>query len=156
MKRPIRLLSRVLKSGTLLSTIALVLTVSLQIFARFFLSSAPSWTEEASRLFFIYAISFAAGLAYKDHYYVHLDLFYERLSPRGRLILEVVIAGLSLLLFLVMAVFSFPLIRLGLGETAPSMDLDMSIAFFSMLVLAVPIVLYAWLDLRKALKHLRS
>jgi TRAP-type transport system small permease protein len=156
MKAPVRIFTRVLKMGTLMSTLALVVTVLLQIFARFFLASAPSWTEEASRLFFIYAISFAAGLAYKGRYYVHLDLIFDRLSARGQAFVKVLIAGMSLFLFLVMGIFTLPLIRLGLGETSPSMGIDMSVAFFSMLVLAVPIVLYTWLDLRKAFQQLRS
>ncbi len=141
--------------GTLYSTAALVATVLLQIFARFFLASAPSWTEEASRFFFIYAVSFAAGLAFKDRYYVHLDLFYDRLSPRWRSGFDLCIASLTMALFLVMGIFSVSFVALGIGETSPSLGLDMSFSFVSMIVMALPIVLYAWLDLRKALKHLQ-
>ena len=70
-------IGKILKIGTLVSTIGLIGTVSLQIFARFFLASDPSWTEEASRLFFIYAVSFASGIALKNNSYVGLDLFYN-------------------------------------------------------------------------------
>jgi len=53
------LLTQFLKYGTLLTSTGFVFTVSLQIFARFFLSDVPPWTEEASRILFIYAIEFA-------------------------------------------------------------------------------------------------
>jgi len=59
----LKTLNKLLSLGTLLSTIGFIGSTVIQIFARFFLASAPSWTEEASRLFFIYAMSFAAGLA---------------------------------------------------------------------------------------------
>ena len=42
-------LSKFLKYGTLLTSLGFIITVSLQIFARFFLSDVPPWTEEASR-----------------------------------------------------------------------------------------------------------
>ncbi len=74
-----KLIGRVLKLGTLISTWGLITTVLLQIFFRFSPLQTPSWTEEASRLFFIYAMSFAAGLAMKTSYYVHLDMFFNRL-----------------------------------------------------------------------------
>ena len=99
-------ISRFLKYGTLLSTYGLIGSVLLQIFARFFLTNIPPWTEEASRLFFIYATSFAAGLALKNKYYVHLDVFYNQLSSRVKDILLIVIPFLIFLLFMVITVFS--------------------------------------------------
>ncbi|MEM1124879.1 MAG: TRAP transporter small permease subunit, partial [Bacteroidota bacterium] len=83
--------TKFLKYGTLISTYGLIGSVLLQIFARFFLTNTPAWTEEASRLFFIYAMAFAAGLALKSDEYVALDLFFEKLSPvlQKRLLLTV-------------------------------------------------------------------
>ena len=40
-----------MKWGTFLSTLGFVLAILLQIFARLFLATAPSWTEEAARVF---------------------------------------------------------------------------------------------------------
>ena len=48
-------IGRLLKMGTLLSTYGLLFTVLLQIICRFTPINTPPWTEEASRLFFIYA-----------------------------------------------------------------------------------------------------
>ena len=147
------IINRTLKYGTLLSTYALVGSVLLQIFARFFLENTPAWTEEASRLFFIYAISFAAGLALKDNYYVSLELFYEKLPPLVQYFLDVTIPILVLLLFIIISFFSIQLIQLGQVETSPSMGLKMSIAFFSMLIMAASISYYAWFEVKKAIKN---
>ncbi|MEM7800115.1 MAG: HDIG domain-containing metalloprotein [Chloroflexota bacterium] len=97
-------ISRILKYGTLLSSWLLIGSVLLQIFARFFLESAPAWTEEASRLFFIYSVAFAAGLAFKDDYYVYLEVFFEKLSPKFQRILLVAIPTCTTLLFGIMTV----------------------------------------------------
>ena len=64
-------LSTFLKYGTLLTSLGFIFTVSLQIYARFFLTDVPPWTEEASRMLFIYAISFASGIEYRGNYFVY-------------------------------------------------------------------------------------
>lgn len=146
-------ISRFLKYGTLLSTYGLIGSVLLQIFARFFLENTPSWTEEASRLFFIYAISFASGLALKNNYYVHLDLFFDKLSAKAKSNLTIAVQLLTLILFVVISIFSIQLIQLGHDETSPSMGIKMSFAFFSMLLLAGSISYYAFLEIKKAIKN---
>ena len=149
MKRTEVFIGRLLKYGTLLSTYGLVLTVLLQIFARFFLNQAPAWTEEASRLFFIYGLSFAAGLALKNQYYVHWDLMYNKLPARGKRFLDIGIPLLIFLLFGTMAAFSIPLMIQGFAETSPSMRMNMAFAFFSMFLMSAGICFYASMDLRK-------
>ena len=99
MKKLDLILSFVLERATFISTVGLILIVLLQIFARFFLVSAPAWTEEAARIFFIYTISFAAGIALKDQYYVNMDLLYNALSKKLQHVIQLVISGSILLLF---------------------------------------------------------
>lgn len=156
MKQAESIISRVLKYGTLLSTYGLIGTVSLQIFARFFLAQAPSWTEEASRLFFIYSISFAAGLALKNRYYVHLDVVYEKLSDQHKKWMDLGIPILILMLFAAITVFSIELVVLGYAETSPSMGLKMAVPFLSMTIMAGSLSYYAALEIKKALNKLRS
>jgi len=147
------LISRFLKYGTLISTLALILSVVIQIYARFFMESAPSWTEEASRVFFIYAISFAAGLAYKQHYYVFLDLISSHLKAKGNWMLDLTVNLLVFLLFLVLAIFSIPYIHMGLDERSPSLGFNMAISFASMLLLGTSLCFYAFLKIIKLIQN---
>ena len=145
-----------LKIGTLISTYGLILSVLVQIFARFFLENPPAWTEEASRLCFIYAVAFAGGLALKDGEYVALDLVYRKLSRRGQQILDLGIPLLIMVLFGTMAAFALPLMGMSAAETSPGMGLNMSIAFGSMFLLAVSLVYFGGGEVRKALKKWNS
>lgn len=151
--RMYKAVGRFLKIGTLLSTTGLILTVSLQIFARFFLANAPSWTEEASRLFFIYAISFAAGLALKTNYYVHLDMFYNSFPSKVRKAIDFMVPVITFLLFAVMIIYTVQLIILGLPEKSPSLGFPMAFAFFSMFILSASICFYAWGHIIRQLKN---
>ncbi|RMG23547.1 MAG: TRAP transporter small permease subunit [Bacteroidetes bacterium] len=149
-------ISRLLKVATLLSSAAFMGMVVLQIVARFAFTQAPSWTEEAARIFFIFTISFAAGLAAKSKYYVAMDLLYNRLSPRMQNWLDLLNNLLVLLLFGLMLVYSIDFIRLGMVETSPSMRVPMAIPFASMFIMALFILYYVLLDTLRALKSLRS
>jgi len=134
-----------LKVGTLLSTTGLVISVIVQIYSRFLMENAPSWTEEASRFFFIYAISFASGLAYQQNYFVFLDLITNKLNVKNNLLLEKVVNYAVFLLFLIMATFSVSYISLGLAEKSPSLEINMAVSFTSILLMALSICFFAGL-----------
>lgn len=155
MKKINKLISRILKVGTLGSTAALVLSVVVQIYARFFMESAPSWTEEASRLFFIYAISFAAGLAFKQNYFVSLDLISSRLSEKGNRMLSILVTSLVAFLFLVMMIYSISYIKLGYIEKSPSLGFNMSISFASIFIMCLALVFYSSIKLFQLIKKSR-
>ena len=149
-------IGRTLKIGTLISTWGLIATVLLQIICRFTPIDTPSWTEEASRLFFIYAMSFAAGLAMKNEFYVHLSMFYNQFPSRFKKIVSRTIPILSLVLFSFMGVCSVQLIILGLAEKSPSMGLNMGFAFLSMFIMASSVGYYLARKITRGFKNKKS
>lgn len=148
-----KFISSFLKKGVIISTLGLIAIVLLQIFARFFLAQAPSWTEEASRLFFIYATSFAAGLALKNNYYVHLDYFYNLFSEGVQRKLRVIIPLLTLVLFLIIAIYSIQFIYLGRLETSPSLKIRMAYIFVSVLIMSLSISYFAFKEFMNQVKN---
>lgn len=143
----LKTVNKLLKLGTLVSTIGFIGATVIQIFARFFLDSAPSWTEEASRLCFVYTMSFAAGLALRDKYFVELDVFYRKFPKRIRLIIDVAVQLCTILLFAIMGFYSLQYIQLGSAETSPSMRIPMSFAFTSILIMSVTIIIYSLVEI---------
>ena len=150
-----KIIGRLLKMGTLLSTYGLLFTVLLQIICRFTPINTPAWTEEASRLFFIYAMSFASGLAMKNEFYVHLDMFYERFPERIKKTLNLAVPSITLILFVVMAVNTIKFIILGIPEKSPSMGFNMGIAFFSIFIMSTSIGYYLLIKIMKIIKKSR-
>ena len=137
------IINKTLRFGTLAGAFGLIFTVLFQILTRrFFVEHAPSWTEEASRFFFIYAISFAAGLAQKDDYYVSMDYLYRKFNESTRKILDFIISLTCSFLFLLMTIYSVRFVILGMAETSPSLGLPMSIAFISMFIMNGSILYY--------------
>lgn len=146
-------IGKILKIGTLLSTWGLIAMVLLQIVCRFTWFETPSWTEEASRMLFIYAISFASGLALKSsNYYVALDAFYNRFNPKFKILLDKAIPMVTFLLFAIFTFYSIRFISLGMIEKSPSMGFNMGVAFCSMFIIGATLCYYAWLKIIQVFK----
>ncbi|NNE76930.1 MAG: TRAP transporter small permease [Pricia sp.] len=146
-------IGRLLKLGALLSTWGLILSVLVQITCRFTPIATPAWTEEASRILFIYAMAFAAGLAMKNDYYVHLDMFYNRFPLKLQQFLSKAIPIITFLLFAVMAIYAIEFVLLGIPEKSPSMGFNMGVAFFSMFIMSASICYYLGIKIRKSYKR---
>lgn len=150
------LLTQFLKYGTLLTSTGFVFTVSLQIFARFFLSDVPPWTEEASRILFIYAIAFASGLAYRGNYFVFLEAFYAGFSDKMKKIIDLLSPLMTLFLFGITAFYSLYMLEMGGSELSPSLQIIMVIPFLSILILCISISYFSFLSLLKKIKYWKS
>jgi len=155
MKQLKKVVAKILKYGTLVSTLGFIGATGIQIYARFFMDSAPSWTEEAARFFFIYAVSFAAGLAMKDGYYVHFDVFYNKMKERHQIVLKLLVAILTLILFLFLSAYSIYFVQVGIPEHSPSLNVPMAIAFGSMLLMGLGVSFFAFLNIIKNYKKLK-
>ena len=149
-------LSKFLKYGTLLTSLGFVMTVSLQIFARFFLSDVPPWTEEASRILFIYAIAFSSGLAYRGNYFVFLEAFYVSFSDILKKKIDLISPILSLVLFGFCGFYSLSMLEMGLNEYSPTLHILMIIPFLSILILCLSISYYSLMDFLKKIKFWKS
>lgn len=149
-------LSKFLKYGTLLTSIGFIFSVTLQIYARFFLNDVPPWTEEASRMLFIYAIAFSSGLAYRGNYFVFLEAFYAGFSQRTKRIIDLISPLFSLLLFGICAFYSLTLVEMGTNERSPSLQIIMTVPFFSILILSLSISYFSFLALLKKIKFWKS
>lgn len=131
------------ETGVVLSLTGMILSVAIQVFTRFFMDSAPHWTEEVSRIFFVFAIAFGAGLAVRDRSYVQLDYFMNKFSEDNRAKIQLAISILVILFGALISVYSLQFIQLGASETSPSLQINMSFVFSSMFIMGVSIVYYS-------------
>lgn len=144
---------KILSAGTLISTLALLSSVIIQIYGRFFMESAPSWTEEAARVFFIYTMSFGAGLALRDQEYVQLDIFFNALNETWQKWLKVFFAICTVALFAVTGIWSLQYVQMGTNEQSPSMGISMAIPFAGITLMAIAVT---WYSVKEIILTLRS
>lgn len=148
-----KFIAKILKFGTLFSTLGFIVSTLIQVYARFFMESAPPWTEEAARVFFIHAVSFAAGLAMRGNYYVNFDLLYHYLGPKGKKYLDISTQLGVFLLFAVCAFYGSIFTLNGAAENSPSMGIPMAVPFISTVILGCSICLYTSIEFLKTIRR---
>ncbi len=149
MRRLIGRIGLALKWGTIFSTVGFAACILLQIFARLFLPAAPSWTEEAARLFFVIAIGFSAGLALRSGEYVNFDFFYRMMSDPWQRRVAFCIDLLTVILFAVFTFYAVHFTVMGWAERSPSLKFPMAVPFAAMFLLGASVLLYAGDRLRR-------
>lgn len=141
-----------LKCGTLLGTLCFLVSTLVQIYARFFMEKAPSWTEEGARLFFVFAIGCASGLAMRGNYYVHFDFLFAKFNTLWQRRIRLLIYATLVVLFAIFSVQSFEFLALGWDERSPSLKFPMSIAFLGITAMGLSITFFAATSFFKLLK----
>jgi len=145
--------NRFLKYGTLISTLLLIGIVCIQIYARFLMENAPSWTEELSRMVFIYTVSFASGLAFRQGYFIKLDLWHSHINTRFSRALDTLSALTTLVLFILFLVYGVDFLMMGLAERSPGLAIPMAWSFGAMVLLGFSMTYFAFF---KVIAHFRK
>lgn len=75
--------------GTICS-IAMVVILFMQVVSRYIFNNAFSWSEELAIILFILSTYFGATAAIRTKQHLRLEIITEKLSPKGKLIMEIV------------------------------------------------------------------
>ena len=143
MKRAFSLLRAVADFGSVASLCGIILVVALQVFARFFLDQAPSWTEEAARVFFLYLVGCGLAGAVRDDALVQLDMIKSILPAKTERALQIGIYAATTAFAVLLVSYAWQFTQSGAYETSPSLALPMSLLFASVLVMSLSILLFS-------------
>ncbi|MSO64224.1 MAG: TRAP transporter small permease [Alphaproteobacteria bacterium] len=101
-----------------LSAFLILLITGLVIYAvvaRYFFNAAPIWSEEVPRVLFYWATFIACAVATKRGQNLRVTFLLERMAPAPRFALEFVMHLLVIAMALLVAYYSWPLVRLGMN-----------------------------------------
>jgi TRAP-type C4-dicarboxylate transport system permease small subunit len=147
-------LDKILEVAVTISFILMIITVMIQVIARYGLPWSPHWTEEMARFCFIYMVSLGAGLAVKDRSYINVSIFLDWLDSRTRIWMDTMILLAIILLMMFMFVFSLPLMEIVSLQNSASMKINMAVIYFSMSAMSFLVLFYSILAIRSNLKKL--
>lgn len=115
--------------GVLLALIALSLIY--QVFGRYVLHHAPSWTEEFSRLAIVWLVMLGAAGCLRTRSHIAIPALLDRASGRTRLVL-VLLRDLCTLLCLLLMLWSGSLYAvLNYGQLSPAFEISMFWAYLA-------------------------
>ncbi|MEP2239424.1 MAG: TRAP transporter small permease [Maribacter sp.] len=148
----IKVFRKLMKWGSISSTLLFIGITLIQIYGRFFMTKAPSWTEEAARVAFIYAIAFAAGLAVRGTYYVNFGFLIEKFSQKNQDYVQYFVWIVTTLFILVFTYNAFVFLLMGTVEKSPSLKYPMAISFSGITIMGISILVHLLNEKPKNLK----
>lgn len=82
--------------------ISMVLLVSYAVFMRYLFSNPPGWDIEITEYMMLYLTFLTAAWLLKKQGHISIDLIYERLNPRAKLLLDLIVSALGVIICLVL------------------------------------------------------
>lgn len=110
---------------------AMILALVLQVFSRYVLGSAFSWTEEAALGLFTWTVLLAATTAIRDVAHVKLDLLVSWLPRKARLVWSSIVAVLVLAFCVVFAWTGTLYVEETLGQVTAALRLPVSYVYLA-------------------------
>lgn len=105
-----------------------VIVVS-QVFARYILNHSLFWSEELARCLLVWLTFLGASVAYYRSAHPGVDIFYARMSSRGKRVSRILVHIASLILFGVMVFCGIQFAHFIRAQTTPALGLPKWIVF---------------------------
>jgi TRAP-type C4-dicarboxylate transport system permease small subunit len=117
-----RFLNRLTDGSAVGLFVATLVLVNVQIVCRFVLSISVPWTEEISRLLFVWLAYIGAAIGLREGTMIVIDTLPQALGPRAKAWLDVPVRIVSIAVILFMFIASIPLVRSVWSTTLPTVD----------------------------------
>lgn len=120
--------------------------VLVQIIARYIPAISAPWTDEMTRLFFLYTVMIGCPMAIKYHEYASIDVIASRLHGKVRHVLNLIVDAV----ILVVCIAGIPQAKLyftvGTRSLSTSLQINLGIFYFVPLGIFVLTAIYDVLD----------
>jgi TRAP-type C4-dicarboxylate transport system permease small subunit len=123
--------------GSFISMIGMITAITIQVIARLTLPSAPNWTEEMARIFFIYLVGFGVANGMKENAFVKLQILSNYLHERTQRFLRIFIYISIFFFSFTMIYFSYLFVEIGIYEKSGAMEISMGVVFFSIMIMMI-------------------
>ncbi len=129
----------------------IIVVVWMQVFCRYVLDSALGWAEELSVYLLVWLVFLGAAAAARDRSHIRVDVLVDRLPPRFRVVLRVVVDLLQAVFMVVMVWLGFRMVGVMSGTQSPTLYLPVSYVSYAALPLTfVAGIFYAVRDIHRA------
>jgi len=125
--------------------LAIVLTVTWQVFSRFILQSPSSYTEELARFILIWIGILGAAYAYKTKAHLGLDIFVDRMAPPAKRKTRIVIEIMVIIFAMSVMVYGGTLLvtmNIELKQTSAALGLNMGLVYSAIPLSGVLITIF--------------
>jgi len=140
-------------AALLLAIAGLVLYVVLM---RYFFAASPIWGEDVPRVLFIWMTYLGIAVATKRGQNLRVTFVLEKLPPRPRLMLELVMHAIVIAMIAAIGWHSWPVIELNLGMRQLSTGWNQAVSYTPFTLAAVLMIVYTLQLMRKAVRDYQA
>lgn len=130
-----------------------VLVMLLAVWTRYVMNDPVAWTEQLSRILFVWMTFLGAAVLYRRSQHIAIDFFTNLMPDRLARIIRFVNEAAMLVLFLVLLVYGAGLVRSTLSQTYGALDVSPAV-FYAAAPVSAGLMLLFWLE--HLLQELRS
>lgn len=120
-----KILSRILRALVIILLVIVVGTVFLQVVCRYLLQTPLTWSEELTKLTFIWMVFLATPLVTQAGVHIQVDYFVNKLPAKLKKTAIWCSGGLALLFFVTIAVIGMEFIRAQTGMRSVALNIPM-------------------------------
>ena len=143
MTKLIAILNRVIEVVMVILIVAMVCGNFWQIFTRFVLNNAATWTEEFLRYALIWLTMLGVPYAYGKNQHIAIEFITNTYSEKAKIINQIAIEVIVLFISLfVMIIGGFMVTVNAAGQTSPALGMPMQIYYLGVLVCGILMILY--------------
>ncbi len=115
--------NRVCEWLTVLLLLSLSILMVVAVFYRYVLNNSIYWSGEVSRILLVFVSFLGSAVAYKRSAHIGIDVFYERLSDRGKRVLRFVISLFFLGFWALVLIESFKLMPMFMIQRTATLEI---------------------------------
>lgn len=132
---------------------ALFVTVLLQVFTRYVLSTPLTWTEEIARYLLIWTTFVAAAYVSARRLHISVDLLVSKLGPRGALVVDVFASAVVVLTSGLLTFAATLAAKAVANVTSPATDTPMWLVYASAVIGFGLVTLHSVIDIVAEIRH---
>lgn len=122
-------LNRITEYITMSFLVLATILILLQIISRSLLGSSFSWTEELTRFLFIWIVFLGAGIAFKHGSHISIEVFFNKLPPKVKMIVQSLVAVLCVIFFVVLFIKGVEITANSMGQVSPGLGIPMGYVY---------------------------
>jgi len=127
-------IDKVLSVSLVLLGSAMTLIMLYQIGLRYFFNASTIWAEELTRYLFAWSVLLAASMAIRKNSHLRIDMLLDILSPRGRLVMQLINYTVLLGFLVYLAVLSFKLVSNTTNNLSAGLRVPMALPYACVLL----------------------
>ena len=114
-----------------MTLVAMVVLIFMQVIGRYLFGSAPSWTEELARYIHVWQVWIGASFAVKRGEHIRIEAFRNIFNALGRKVMDTVSIAIWFALAIFLAIYGTDLVLMSYenGQTSPAMQMPMWLPF---------------------------